>query len=52
MHSIAETANEFSQEQNLAGYYLTSAKSGEGMESPFAHLGILVIEDKKRQGEI
>lgn len=52
MHSIAETANKFSQEQNLAGYYLTSAKSGEGMESPFAHLGILVIEDKKRRGEI
>ncbi|MFX0051111.1 MAG: Rab family GTPase [Candidatus Hodarchaeota archaeon] len=52
MSLISETADKFAKEQNLAGYYLTSAKSGEGMESPFAHLGILIIEDKKRRGEI
>ena len=46
---VGGIANNFSKEQKLAGYYLTSAKSGEGMEAPFAHLGILIIEGKRRR---
>ncbi|MFX0015738.1 MAG: Rab family GTPase [Promethearchaeota archaeon] len=46
---IAESANKFVKKHNLSGYYLCSAKSGEGMESPFAHLGILIVESKKRR---
>jgi len=46
---VAESANNFVQKYNLSGYYLCSAKTGEGMESPFAHLGILIIESKKKQ---
>ncbi len=46
---IADSARKFVKQYNLSGYYLCSAKTGEGMESPFAHLGILIIEGKKRQ---
>ncbi|MFX1515581.1 MAG: Rab family GTPase [Promethearchaeota archaeon] len=45
---VIESAGNFVKEYNLSGYYLCSAKSGEGMESPFAHLGILIIESKKK----
>jgi len=45
---IAESASNFVKEYSLSGYYLCSAKTGEGMESPFAHLGILIIENKKK----
>ncbi|MHA2203497.1 MAG: Rab family GTPase [Candidatus Hodarchaeales archaeon] len=48
---IAHSAKNFVKQYNLSGYYLCSAKTGEGMESPFAHLGILIIESKKRQGK-
>ncbi len=49
---VSESADNFVKQYNLSGYYLCSAKSGEGMESPFSHLGILIIENKKRIGEI
>ncbi len=45
----AQAAERFSKEHNLAGYYLCSAKSGNGVESPFAHLGIIIVEQKRRQ---
>lgn len=45
---IAEVANKFVKENNLSGYYLCSSKSGEGVEAPFSHLSILIIESKKR----
>lgn len=48
---IAESANRFVKKYELSGYYLCSAKSGEGMEAPFAHLGILIIENKKKSAK-
>ncbi|MFW9855629.1 MAG: Rab family GTPase [Candidatus Thorarchaeota archaeon] len=49
---ISEAANRFVKEFNISGYYLTSAKSGTGMEAPFAHLGILILEAMRKRGEI
>ncbi len=46
---VAESANNFVKKYNLSGYYLCSAKTGDGIEAPFSHLGILIIECKKRQ---
>ncbi|MHA2248401.1 MAG: Rab family GTPase [Candidatus Hodarchaeales archaeon] len=46
---IAELSSRFVKEHKISGYYLCSAKSGEGMESPFSHLGILIIENKRKQ---
>ncbi|MHA2329658.1 MAG: Rab family GTPase [Candidatus Hodarchaeales archaeon] len=46
---IFDTAKKFVREFNLHGFYLCSAKSGEGMEAPFAHLGILIIEHKRKR---
>ncbi|MHA1214160.1 MAG: Rab family GTPase [Candidatus Hodarchaeales archaeon] len=46
---IAESASNFTQEYNLSGYYLCSAKSGEGIEAPFSHLGILINEAYNRE---
>ncbi|UCG90329.1 MAG: GTP-binding protein [Candidatus Heimdallarchaeota archaeon] len=45
---VAESADNFAKKYNLSGYYLCSAKTGEGIEAPFAHLGILIVECKKR----
>ena len=46
---ISQAAAKFVKDHNLSGYYLCSAKSGEGTSSPFSHLGILVVEYKKNQ---
>jgi small GTP-binding protein len=46
---ISEAASKFSKENDLAGYYFCSAKSGEGITSPFSHLGILIVENEKRR---
>ncbi|MFX0085417.1 MAG: Rab family GTPase [Candidatus Hodarchaeota archaeon] len=45
---VSDAANRFVKENNLSGYYLCSSKSGEGIEAPFSHLGILIIEYKKK----
>ncbi len=47
--SIAEAAEKVAKENNLSGYYFCSAKSGEGISSPFSHLGILIIENEKKK---
>jgi len=49
---ITESTGNFVKVEKLSGFYLTSAKDGNGMEAPFAHLGILIVEDKKKKGEI
>ena len=49
---ISETAKRVVREFKLSGYYLTSAKSGTGMEAPFAHLCILILEGMRKRGEI
>ncbi len=46
---VREAAVRFVKEYNLSGYYFSSAKTGEGLSSPFAHLGILIIEDYKKK---
>jgi Ras-related protein Rab-6A len=46
---VREAANRFVKEYSLSGYYFCSAKTGEGLSSPFAHLGILIIEDHKKR---
>ena len=46
---VARSADSFAKEHNLSGYYLCSAKSGNGMDSPFSYLGILIVEHKKRK---
>jgi small GTP-binding protein len=50
--TISTSANNFVKVNKLAGYYLTSAKTGDGMEAPFTHLGILIVEGKKKKSEI
>jgi small GTP-binding protein len=45
---IAEAATKFVKDYGLSGYYFCSAKSGEGISSPFQHLGILLVEREKR----
>lgn len=47
--AISESAKKVIEENNLSGYYFCSAKSGEGISSPFSHLGILIIENEKKQ---
>ncbi|MFW9906824.1 MAG: Rab family GTPase [Candidatus Thorarchaeota archaeon] len=47
---IIKSAANFVKKYNLSSYYLCSAKTGEGMDSPFAHLGMLIVENKKRKG--
>ncbi len=44
---ITEAAKKFVNDYNLSGYYFCSAKTGEGITSPFSHLGILIVENKK-----
>jgi small GTP-binding protein len=46
---VREAAIRFVKEYNLSSYYFCSAKTGEGLSSPFAHLGILIIEDHKKK---
>ena len=45
---IAEASEKFVKDYGLSGYYFCSAKSGEGISSPFSHLGILLVEREKR----
>ena len=46
---VREAADRFVKEYKLSGYYFCSAKTGEGISSPFSHLGILIIEDHKKK---
>ncbi|MHA1941335.1 MAG: Rab family GTPase [Candidatus Hodarchaeales archaeon] len=46
---ISEAAERVTKENNLSGYYFCSAKSGEGISSPFSHLGILIVENEKKK---
>lgn len=39
---VNEIADNFCKKFNLTGYYLSSSKTGEGIESPFSHLAILI----------
>ncbi|UCE13212.1 MAG: GTP-binding protein [Candidatus Heimdallarchaeota archaeon] len=48
---IIESSTRFVKEHSLSGFYFTSAKTGEGIENPFAHLGILIVEYNKRKGK-
>jgi small GTP-binding protein len=45
---IAEAAAQFVKDYELSGYYFCSAKTGEGISSPFSHLGILLVEHQKK----
>lgn len=49
---VSKASIRFVKEYNLSGYYLTSAKSGNGMEATFNHLGILIIEGMKKRNRI
>lgn len=47
---VTESSGNFVKSENLSGFYLTSAKNGNGMEAPFAHLGILIVEYERKKG--
>jgi small GTP-binding protein len=47
--TVSEAVKKVTKENNLSGYYFCSAKSGEGISSPFSHLGILIVENEKKQ---
>jgi len=48
---VSHASERFVKEHNLCGYYLCSAKSGEGMQNTFSHLAIIIMESKKQQGK-
>ena len=46
---VTKAATRFVKEYKLSGYYLCSSKSGDGIDALFSHLGIIIIEYKKRK---
>lgn len=48
---VSHVSERFVKEHNLCGYYLCSAKSGEGLQATFSHFSLILMESKKQQGK-